>query len=307
MMDRVTGAAAVDLRNETGRPALDKKLLREAWAVRRRNFPMEIGFDVPVRTLPVSVTGNVCVLDCAHCGGHYLSGMVSLPRAVKGLHMPQVRSFLVSGGCDAAGKVPVLPFIDKIRELKKAGRLNMHVGLAGEDEAKSLAGLADVISFDLLGNEATIREVTGLDKTPEDYLRAYALLRKYARVVPHICIGLRGGMVSGEWKALRALKSIGTEAIVFLVFRPTRGTRFTDRRPPPVKEVVELIARARIEFPRTPIFLGCMRPGGRYREVLDPLAVRAGVNKVVQPGRGAFETASMLGLKIVRGEECCVL
>lgn len=73
------------------------------------------------------------------------------------------------------------------------------------------------------------------------------MLRRHARVVPHVTVGLLGGEVRGERHALVMLRELGAEAIVFIVFTPTPGTRFADRQPPPVEAVVDLLARARIE------------------------------------------------------------
>jgi len=50
-----------------------------------------------------------------------------------------------------------------------------------------------------------------------------------------------------------------------------------------------------------------MRPGGEYRSRLDALAVRAGVNGIVQPAPAARRLAASLGLEAVPGDECCVL
>jgi len=50
-----------------------------------------------------------------------------------------------------------------------------------------------------------------------------------------------------------------------------------------------------------------MRPKGRYREQLDELAVRAGVNVVVSPSRAARQAAAALGLAERTMRECCVL
>jgi uncharacterized radical SAM superfamily protein len=64
---------------------------------------------------------------------------------------------------------------------------------------------------------------------------------------------------------------------------------------------------ARRKLPDTPIHLGCMRPGGRYRRELDPLAVRAGVNKIVNPAPAAVQLAAEFGLSVRWENECCVI
>jgi hypothetical protein len=97
------------------------------------------------------------------------------------------------------------------------------------------------------------------------------------------------------------------DGLVLLVLIPTPGTRYADRQPPPVSAVVDLIAEARLRFPETTLYLGCMRPKGRYREELDPLAIRAGVNVMVSPSRAARKMADDLGLTVHQMRECCVL
>jgi uncharacterized radical SAM superfamily protein len=88
---------------------------------------------------------------------------------------------------------------------------------------------------------------------------------------------------------------------------PTPGTHYADRQPPGVADVAAILAEARLRWPDKPLYLGCMRPKGRYRTALDPLAVRAGVNKIVNPARAAVHLAQSLGLSVVRGRECCAL
>ncbi len=60
-------------------------------------------------------------------------------------------------------------------------------------------------------------------------------------------------------------------------------------------------------FRDKPLAMGCMRPGGLYRVELDCLAVRAGLNGIVNPAPAAVRLARQFGLEVLRGEECCVL
>jgi uncharacterized radical SAM superfamily protein len=100
---------------------------------------------------------------------------------------------------------------------------------------------------------------------------------------------------------------LGVEGLVLIVFIPTAGTRYADRQPPEIGQVVDILVKARLRFPDKPLYLGCMRPRGRYRIELDPLTVRAGVNAIVNPAREAVRLAEELGLAIRRGQECCVI
>lgn len=283
-------------------------LLRKAWQVRQEHFPPVLGVDRLQRTRALSLTGTACALDCAHCGRHYLRAM--LP--VAGLSPVDKRlagttSLLLSGGCDVQGRVPVTAHLDLVRALRPGRRFNWHTGLIGEKELAAIADLADVVSFDLVGDDATIAEVYGIEAGVEDYRAAYRRLRQAVRVIPHITIGLRGGRLSGERQALRMLQEEGAEAIVFLVFIPTTGTRYAGCLPPPMEEVACLLAEARVTFPDTPLLLGCMRPAGAYRRFLDAMALRAGINRMVKPQRATLELAAGLGLRLEQREECCAL
>lgn len=280
--------------------------LAQAWQARQAHFPPVIGFDYPVDTAVISLTGTACALNCAHCGGHYLEHMIPVERAVGGI--ASAPSLLISGGCDAQGRVPVREqHFQLLDELRLGRRLNWHVGLIGRDELTTIMPYVDVVSFDFVGDDETIGEVYGLEHTVADYVATYKLLQDHLPVVPHLTIGLRGGRLGHERKALDLLAQLGCEALVFLVFIPTPGTCYADRQPPAVVEVADLLAEARLCFPRIPLHLGCMRPRGPYRKALDPLAVRAGLNRIVSPAREAVILAEELGLTVERWTQCCIL
>jgi hypothetical protein len=185
--------------------------------------------------------------------------------------------------------------------------MNWHVGFVTEEEVKAIAPLVDVVSFDFVGDDTTIREVYGIERTVGDYERTYRLLRAHLPTLPHVTIGLRGGELGHELPAFERLQAIGVDGLVLLVFIPTPGTRYGDRTPPSPEVVADLLAEARLRFPEVPIYLGCMRPKGSYRNLLDPLALRAGVNVIVSPSRVAQQAAASLGLTARKSRECCVL
>lgn len=281
---------------------LESKLKR-AWAARRAAFADEITWSYPLDTAVLSLTGDKCGLNCAHCGGHYLAGM----RPIWEAEPDQARSCLISGGCDARGRVPVLAHLERVRAWRQGRHMNWHVGLIDEVEMATIAPLVDVVSFDFVGDGETIREVYGLEHGVEAYEETYRVLRRYARTLPHVTIGLRGGQLGHEWAAMERLRDLGADGLVLLVFVPTPGTRYADRQPPAVEDVAAVMAEARLLLPDVPLFLGCMRPRGAYREALDPLAVRAGANVIVSPSRRARQVAAELGLAQRTMRECCVI
>ncbi len=276
---------------------------QQAWNIRTKHFSPQIGFARPNQTLAVSLTGDRCALHCAHCAGYYLKGMIPIEDAdARGRS-----SCLISGGCDVRGRVPVTSHMTEVEALRPDRILNWHVGMISEEDVRAIAPYADIVSFDIVGDSETIREVYGLGYAVEDYASTYAMLRRYVAVVPHLTLGLRGGLFSGEYAALRMLKKIGLDALVLLIFRPTPGTRYAGCQPPALERVAAFLLRARCELPDIPIYLGCMRPGGRYRRELDPLAVQAGINTIVNPAPSAVRRARELGLNIMWRDECCVI
>lgn len=299
-----------------------------AWTIRQTHHEPVLWAIYPNRTEAVSVTGRQCGLKCAHCGGHYLASMTPLGEFLTegavgdekdatptpdGMPDAQVgagarpKSCLISGGSDRDGRVPLARHLEHLKTLRAAGlRLNLHAGLVSDEEAEALAAVADVVSFDFVGDDEAIREVYGLEKTVADYVASYRALRRHLRVVPHITIGLNAGRPSGELRALELLGELGVDEIAFLVLVPTPGTRFADADLPDTARVAEILARARILFPDIIISLGCMRPRGRERLAIDRAAIDAGVNKLVVPPREALAYAKSRGLSIRFGDECCV-
>mgnify|MGYP005840862699 CR=1 FL=1 len=277
-------------------------LLDEAWAVRNRHWPTTITASFPVDTLPVSVTGHQCELSCAHCAGHYLRGM----RPLAELSRVLATSILVSGGCDRSGKVPVGQYLEMLRPLLNGRRSNWHLGLVSDPDLAALQPLLDVVSFDFVGDDETIREVYGLDVSVDDYEKCFATLSRVTEVVPHITIGLHAGIICHEYAALERLTGYNFRSLVLLVLVPTPGTTYAAVEPPPVPDAVRVIATARQLFPTVALHLGCMRPRGQYGQTLDILAVRAGVNVIVNPGQSVWAAAAELGLTWQTNHECCV-
>jgi lipoyl synthase len=274
-----------------------------AWTVRGAHHAPTIRFDRPTQTLPVSLTGTRCALHCAHCNGHYLEHM----RPIEAVGQEHARSLLISGGCDLLGRVPVADHLETVARLHSQYRLNWHVGLIDEDTMRRISPYVEMVSFDIVGDAVTAREVYGLDLTLDDYLRTLDMLRRYAPVVPHLTLGLRAGHVSGERLVLEALAQRDLAALVLIVLIPTAGTAYAACDPPPLSEVADLLLEARLSLPHTRLYLGCMRPHGHYRQALDELAVRAGLNAIVSPTQAAERVARGLGLEIVWGDECCTL
>jgi uncharacterized radical SAM superfamily protein len=260
-----------------------------------------IEFIYPVKTKTISLTGEECALNCAHCNKNWLKGMSSIPEIDN-----NTKSCLISGGCDINGRVPLIENLELIKKLSQKTKLIAHTGLISEEDVKKIAPFIHSVSFNLVGYNYTIREVFGLQKTVDDFIESYLAIKKHMKVFPHITIGLHAGKINGEFKVLELLKKFGTEAIIFNVFIPTPNTKYSDKKPPRIEEVLGIISHARVEFPNALLVLGCMRPGGKYRKELDEQVIGL-VDRIVMPADKAIKKAKDLSLEIKRFDECCIL
>ena len=96
----------------------------------------------------VSVTGSLCALRCKHCSGVFLKSMLraadpeALVERARQLSDAGATGFLLTGGSDSRGRVPISAFADAIKVIKETTtlRINAHVGLMPRPE---LARLVD--------------------------------------------------------------------------------------------------------------------------------------------------------------------
>ena len=159
-----------------------------------------------------------------------------------------------------------------------------------------------------MGDKTTIQEIYGIEKTPEDYLQSLQFLKKarIPSIIPHLCIGLKQGELSGEIRALKLIKSIEPNLIVLLGLIPTANTPM-QKVIPNVQNLIKMIAVTRILFPSTPLSLGCMRPGKKIRSQIDYYAIEAGVNRIEIPTQKAIQHAMQRGLQIRNYKSCCAV
>ncbi len=306
-----------------------EKLVAEAWAVRQANFlpllklaaPGAKHYEVngfrnsPHRFVDVSLTGRVCALQCEHCRGRLLETMrpATTPAALRALAdeltSKGCQGVLLSGGSDSEGRVPLQGYLEAIAYLKERGlQVIVHSGLPDKATARELkAAGVDQVLLDVIGDKQTIHQVYHLDKTPEDYAAALALLKEAGlSIAPHIVIGLHFGQIRGELEALRQITAAEVEAAVLVVLNPLRGTPMGEFPPPPAEAVGKIVALARLLNPRTPLALGCARPT-LTRAAMERLAIAAGVNTLAYPGEEAIAYARSLGLAVEFAEVCCSL
>lgn len=241
---------------------------------------------------------------CDHCQGRFLKGMspVESPQALLAIAR-ELRSrggsgLLVSGGCDAEGRVPLAPYLPTVREIRAEHGLmiNLHPGLVSE-EADALAGsMADRISFDLVLDQRAIRERVHLNKTPDDYLRSFHALRRAApgRVAPHILLGL-----GDEENELRAVREACHEDVPCLVLLSLMGLEVRDRRSRLLRAVQEGVDKGGT------VLLGCMRPRGD--PITEIAALEAGAEGIACPDARTLRAIGERGWKVDERPVCCAL
>ena len=294
----------------------------EALRVRRETFGDAIEFYAPGlkrwqssewvpekanRFLPVSVTATACALQCDHCKTKVLEGMITVSREMdlfataQRLQAQGTEGLLVSGGSTKRGGVPLLPHVDAMRRVRE--ELGMRVIAAGLAEAG-----VDGVMLDIMGAEETIREVYHLDLTPADFERSLALLAEHEmRIIPHIVLGLHYGRFLGEWHALEMIARHPVSTLILVVLTPLIGTPMGELEPPPVADVTDFFALARVTMPDTKINLGCGRPGGAMKVALDQAAIDHGLNGIAYPADGMVAYARERGLRPEFHEYCCSL
>lgn len=290
-----------------------KSAMISAFDVRYRTFANTVRF-FPHPFTPVSITGTHCDLNCKHCSTHYLEHMAnassnSLFNIAKNLAARGEKGVLLSGGSRLDGSVPTYDHREIISSIKSLFNLKIsaHTGLINRDQALKLKGYGlDMALVDIIGSRNTINEVYGLSKTPLDYDNTLSHLFKLGiSLAPHIIVGLHGGVLDGEFKALEIVRKYDPDVVVIVIFIPTQGTDYEDVQKPEITDVIRVITSAREMFPSTSLSLSCVRPGGRYRSMLDKYALLAGVDRVAVPSRQCYRTARELGLTINEIDNMC--
>ncbi len=264
-----------------------------------------------------SITGSKCSLNCEHCRGKLLKYMIPAesPKQLKKhcvkLYKRGGRGCLISGGSVSKGAVPLVPFLNTLKDIKSETNLQLvvHTGLTSPDVLFRLAEIGvDIVTFDFLGSTKVIKEIYHLNAEIEDYEKTIRYMSDIGlRFVPHILVGLYHGELIGEKEALDIIRKYNPHAVVFIIFTPFKDTLMESDNPPSIRQVVELIASARITLPTTPLILGCMRPLKNYRESLDLLSIKAGINGLAYPSKGTYQSLIRMGLNPVLHDTCCSL
>jgi uncharacterized radical SAM superfamily protein len=209
------------------------------------------------------------------------------------LKQKSAAGFLLSGGCRTDGSIPLGDFIPIIKRIKSELELSIfvHTGIIDTYTAAELrdAGI-DAALIDIIGSDETIKRICNSSLKVNDYANSLSALDKSGlNFVPHVIVGLDGGRLKGELKALKTISTVNPAAIVIIALMPLKGTIMSGINPPRPIDVARVTLSARLMFPKKPLVLGCMRPKGKHRNKTEILALRAGVNGVAFPSEETIE------------------
>ena len=124
----------------------------------------------------------------------------------------------------------------------------VHSGLVSPELAAGLAASGvDGVMLDVIGADETLRDVYHLDLTVADVDRSLRLLSEAGlRIIPHIVLGLHYGRFLGEHRALEMVTRYPVSTLILVVLVPLVGTPMAHVPPPPVDQVAEFFATARL-------------------------------------------------------------
>jgi lipoyl synthase len=218
------------------------------------------------------------------------------------------KGFLLSGGSDMNGRVPLSKFLTAIREVKCTTdlKINAHIGLCNRTEISELVNSGiDSFSVDLYGSNETIQEVLGLPAEVTDYLKVISDLYEAgaSSVAPHICVGIHGGKLKGEFESIEMLSKMSPKEMVLISLIPTSGTPYADSTAPGKEMMVSVVRKARQSLPGTKLMLGCMRSKKNRSWEYDLVA--AGLDGIVLPSPSTVERLRADGCIVKTRSVCC--
>ena len=263
-----------------------------------------------------SITAGGCALMCDHCQAKILEPMIpatspdQLERKVRELIATQdLQGFLLSGGSNRRNEIPYERFYPAIERLKRdhpALRIAVHSALLDGPRARAMAAAGvDTAMMDVIGAEATIREVYHLERPVADFEATLeALCATSMAVVPHIVIGLHHGRILGEAAALDIVRRHAIDSLVLVVVMPFYARPGTFATPDPAA-IGRIFLEARARIADRPVLLGCARPPGMHRRLTDAYAVMAGLDGIAFPADGAVAVAHAIGRPAAQEHACC--
>ena len=253
----------------------------------------------------VSVTGTRCDQMCEHCRSKHLKGMIpvrdndELDDLAQSLTEKGCKGYLLSGGCDANGSVPVGGFAKAVGRTSDRLLVNVHSGFITKMEAEELAAAGvSCFSVDIHQDSGEMRTVLHLDRDPSDYSELLdILISTGVRVVPHVTVGFGYNdlALSADLIASKGLKDV-----VMLSMMPTEGTIVEESvlTTDAIMDAVKILQDRGLS-----VILGCMRD--RSLRDLERRCIEAGIDRLANPSAETLRWAEENGYTVVKKDICC--
>ena len=263
-----------------------------------------------------SITAGACGLNCDHCRAEILKPMIAatspamLDQKVRHLVATQnLHGFLLSGGSNRRNEIPYERYYPVVERLKRdfpAMKIAIHTALTDERGARAMeAAGVDTAMLDVIGADETIRDVYHLDRPVQDFEATLAALCSTSmEVSPHIVIGLHYGRIVGETNALDIVSRHPVTALVLVVVMPFYAAPGL-YAVPDATDVGRIFGEARHRLAERQVLLGCARPPGLHKRVVDTYAVMAGLDGIAFPADGAVAVANAIGRPHHQEHACC--
>ena len=265
----------------------------------------------PTKRFPVISLSNSCALNCEHCRGIYLRGMLFVKNPEE-LYSTALKfeengmyGFLVSGGYDLNGRLlNIEKFIPALKRIKENTNLKilLHSSFLPKNTVEEISSFVDMVSVDIIGSDETYRKVMHLNVGVEDLVN---LLNTYEDLgvdyAPHLIAGIYYGKIVGERKAIEILKDRNFRNFVFLTLIPTKNTPMENVELD-WDEILQILRETKVIKARK--LLGCMRVRNPMLEIE---AVKNGYEGIVLPTKEAREYLVNNGYKLIEKDICCAM
>jgi uncharacterized radical SAM superfamily protein len=248
------------------------------------------GFTTRQLFATLSITGGHCSLNCFYCGSKYIASMTeamtpeSFEKAVRRMYRDGARGFLVSGGFDAQGRLPLARYLSVMKALKRELGVifNVHPGLLDRYTITLMRDAVDMVDYEFAYTKAAF-SAKGVRAEREDYIRVleYLIEEGPEYIVPHIITGMPGDSKEDLKEAITLASSLKPYLLNFLVLVPTPGTP-SFKLSVNFDEVLEDITLGS-KLMAGKVSLGCMRPY-HLKEKLDRAVIERNlVDRIANP------------------------
>ena len=253
----------------------------------------------------VSVTGTRCEQMCEHCRAKHLKGMIpvsnddELDDLALSLIDRGCEGYLLSGGCDSGGSVPLEGFAKAVARTSDRLMVNVHPGFITKETASELAASGvSCFSVDIHQDRGEMMTVLHLDRDPKEYSELLdILIGTGVRVVPHITVGFGYNDLS---LSANLVASKGLKDVVLLSMVPTEGTMVEESviTEDAVMEAVSILNEKGLD-----VILGCMRD--RSLRGLERRCIEAGIRRLANPSAETLRWAEENGYAVEKRNICC--